>query len=172
MASLIRAKPQTDNDRHEILTGQGIQIGYTHHDIIFLIGISALTDLKKIPQILFGRLQLYNCDGSFGRSSGKTCTLIDSSGCDGCEKGAVSVFISGGNDRERVIRAECLVNLLLCILCPVESTERIPGDSISVSVRLVPDAKKPCGAVLVAENRVLIVDSGVNKADESAAASV
>ena len=149
MAPLVGADAKADDERPAQAPGQVYEIGYAHHDIIFLIGMGVLPDQEEIPQVPLGRFQLDGGKDGLRRRAGEIVVLGDISGCDGGKERAVADGVGFRDDGGRVIGAESFVDLGPCVACPVERGEVSPLEAVAKSCRLIPDFLDPGSAVRV-----------------------
>ena len=56
MASHIGAERNADDEGHGVLSGEKIEIGDTHYDIVLLVGLCSVLDQVEFPEILLSGL--------------------------------------------------------------------------------------------------------------------
>ena len=54
MASHIGAERNADDEGHGVFSGEKIEIGDAHHDIVLLVGLCPVLDQVEVTEILLG----------------------------------------------------------------------------------------------------------------------
>ncbi len=172
VAAVISAQTKTDDKRTSVAAGQESQIGDPKHNIRALVGLGIVGDHVIVPQILFGRLQFHNPKTAHGGCPHKIRRHSRTASGDAGQKGSVSVGIYGRNRGQRVILSKGMVQILVRILSP-EKERKEKGTvaaefKSSVFCSLIPQPEDPGGSVRIAEQRVLVIDTRIDKADDDA----
>ena len=111
MASLVGAKTEADHQRQVQPLGLLLQIPDGQHTVILLKGRGIFLHKKIVPQIFFGRFQLYRHNPGARGGSGKAGCLVRRSGGNPRQGGAVAVFIVRGDKRKGIGGEERFVDL-------------------------------------------------------------
>ena len=112
MSTLAASDPQADRKWHLQFFRPGNRISDGHHHVIFLKDFCIRRVEIKIPEVLFCRFYLDDDQCRFRRRSGKIFSR-DHISCRNAGKcRAMSIGITGWHNRKRILKSQCLVDII------------------------------------------------------------
>ncbi len=165
MPPKIRSQRNAEYKRHIPFPCKAVQVFHRKHDIILLKAYGILPDRIEVLQICFCRLQLHHSQQSLRRRPDEPVLQTRPSRRHTCDKCPVSFCVHTGDDSQRVLRSQRLVDHLFRIFAPIIQSL----GHRAVLYGLVPDSCNSCRTVDILKKRIPIINTCIQYPHHNAA---